>query len=87
MSDSRRHLYRPDRQQLTAETRIVLRPPKGSSRIVIILNAGGQWPPYAFFLNVDYDALHFHKYSFGIEGSQKSTLCTLLIMLTIMDDP
>ena len=49
--------------------------------------------------HVDYDALHFHigsvkstfsRYSFGREGGgsqKKSTLCTLLIMLTIMDDP
>ena len=46
----------------------------------------------------DYDALHFHtgsikstfsKYSFGREGEghKKSALCTLFIMLTIMDDP
>ena len=64
-----------------------------------LLEGRGQWPLYAF-KNVDYDALHFHtgsvkstfsKYSFGREGgrgSQKSTMCTLLlIMLTIMDDP
>ena len=31
----------------------------------------------------------FSKYSFGREGgvTKKSTLCTLLIMLIIMDDP
>ena len=52
------------------------------------------------FLNVDYDALHFHtrvaKINIfkvctllgGREGvTKKSTLCTLLIMLIIMDDP
>ena len=59
---------------------------------------GGQWPPYAF-KNVDYDALHFNTgslkinifkvlFSEGGRGShKKSTLCTLLVMLTIMDDP
>ena len=58
---------------------------------------GGQWSPYAYIM-FDYDALHFHmgtvkstfsKYSFGREGGghKKSALCTLFIMLTIMDDP
>ena len=63
------------------------------------MRGGGQWPPYAF-LNVDYDTLHFHTglgsmkiHIFkvllgGREGvTKKSTLCRLLIMLTIMDDP
>ena len=49
------------------------------------------------FLNVDYDALHFHTVIknqhfqgtlLGERGViKKSTLCTLLIMLTILDDP
>ena len=32
---------------------------------------------------------HFQSYSFSREGGghKKSTLCTLLIMLTIVDDP
>ena len=58
---------------------------------------GGQWSQYAYKL-FDYDALHFHtgsvkstfsKYSFGREGGghKKIALCTLFIMLTIMDDP
>ena len=58
---------------------------------------GGQWSPYAYIM-FDYDALHFHmgsvkstfsKYSLGREGGghKKSALCTLFIMLTIMDDP
>ena len=56
---------------------------------------GGQWPPNAF-LNVDYDSLHFHTGSLKINifeilmgGCHKksTSLCTLLIMLTIMDDP
>ena len=58
---------------------------------------GVQWPLYAF-KNVDYDALHFHtgsvkstfsKYSFGREGevTKNNTLCTLLIICTIIDDP
>ena len=53
---------------------------------------GGQWPPYAYaFKNVDlYDALlkiNIFKGLF-LEGgvTQKSTLCTLLIMLTILYD-
>ena len=57
---------------------------------------GGQWSPYAYKM-FDYDALHFHtgsvkstfsKYSFGREGGghRKSALCTLFIMLTIVDD-
>ena len=63
--------------------------------------AGGQWPPYAFIYIFYYDALHFH-YMYGViknqhfqstmlrgrEGVTKnSTSCTLLIMLTILDDP
>ena len=75
---------------------------KGSSIIVIIfknttVGGGGQWSQYAYKM-FDYDALHFHtlsvkstfaKYSFGREGGghKKSALCTLFIMLTIMDDP
>ncbi len=58
---------------------------------------GGQCSPYAYKM-FDYDALHFHtgsvkstfsKYSFCREGGghKKSALCTLFIMLTIMDDP
>ena len=60
---------------------------------------GGQGLLYAFEKCV-YDALRFSegaskstfsKYSFGMEGggSQKRNLrvCTLLIMLTILDDP
>ena len=55
--------------------------------------------PRTHFLNVDDDALHFHTGSLKINifkvlfleggrGSQKkTTLCTLLIMLTILDDP
>ena len=48
------------------------------------------------FLNVYYDALNFNKgslkstfskYSFWKGVTKKSTLCTLLIMLTILDDP
>ena len=49
------------------------------------MGGGGQWPLYAF-LNVDYDALHFHtgvtkinifKVLFweGGRGSQKRVLC------------
>ena len=46
---------------------------------------GGQWPPYAF-LNVDYDALHFHtgsvkstfsKYSFVREGGGHKKECSV----------
>ena len=64
-----------------------------------MLGGGCQWPRYAF-KNVDYDALHFHTGSLiinifkehfwegGREGvTKKSTLCTLFIMLTIMDNP
>ena len=61
----------------------------------------GEWVNcgLTLFLNVDYEALHFHMGSLKInifkvlfwEGGRghkkKSTLCTLLIMLTIMDDP
>ena len=43
------------------------------------------------FLNVYYDALHFHMGALKINifkvlfwGHKKSTLCTLLIMLTIL---
>ena len=57
-----------------------------------MLGGGGQWPLYAF-LDVDYHALYFHTRSLkinifevllgGKEGvTKKSTLCTLLIMLT-----
>ena len=57
----------------------------------------GQWSLYAF-LNVDYEALHMHTGSLkinifkvllgGRKGvTTKSTLCTLLIMLTFLDDP
>ena len=67
---------------------------KGSSRIVIIFTrvCWGEWPLYTF-LNVYYDALHFHMGSSKInifkvlfwEGVvKKSSVCTLLIML---DDP
>ena len=60
---------------------------------------GGRLPNggRTIFKNVDYDTLHFHTGSLkinifillgGREGlTKKSTLCTLLIMLTIMDDP
>ena len=61
-----------------------------------MLEGGGKWALYAF--KNDYDALHFHMGSLkinifkvlliGREGvTKKSTLCTLLIMLTILDDP
>ena len=60
------------------------------------LGGGGKWPR-TLFLNVDYDALHFHTGSLKInifkvlfwEGgvTKKSTLCTLLIMMTILGDP
>ena len=43
------------------------------------------------FFNVDYDSLHFHMGSLKINifngVTKKSTLCTPLIMLTILDDP
>ena len=62
----------------TPQPGLLLPVPKGSSRIVIIFKrvhklrwGGDQWPPYAF-LNVDYDALHFHT------GSVKSTFSKLL---------
>ena len=61
-----------------------------------MLGGGGQWSPYGY-TNFDYDALHFHrsvkstfsKYSFVREGGGHKTiaLCTLFIMLSIMDDP
>ena len=63
-----------------------------------MLGGGGQGLLYAF-KNVDYDALHFHmgvakinifKVLFWEGGrgvTKKRTLCTLLIMLIIMDDP
>ena len=62
-----------------------------------MLGGGGQWSLYAYKM-FDYDALHFHtgsvkstfsKYSFGREGGghKNSALCTVFIMLTIMDDP
>ena len=58
---------------------------------------GGSMVTYAYNM-FDYDALHFHtgsvkstfsKYSFGREGGghKKSALCTLFIILTIVDDP
>ena len=66
-------------------------------RVHSTLGGGDQWSPHAY-KKVDYDALHFHtglvkstlsKYSFGREGGghKNSALCTLFIMLTILDDP
>ena len=74
---------------------------KGSSLIVIIFKIPHRvcWEGGGSMVTVfDYDALHLHtgsvkstfsKYSFGREGGghKKSALCTLFIMLTIMDDP
>ena len=51
-----------------------------------------------FYKKVDHDALHFHTGSLKIKffkvlfwdggrGLQKRVLCTLLIMLAIVDDP
>ena len=59
------------------------------------MGGGGQWPPYTF-LNVDYDALHFHTGSLKINIFQSMLLGgreggghekEFLIMLTILDDP
>ena len=57
---------------------------------------GGQWQPYAF-KNIDSDALLFRIGSIKINifkvlfweggGHKKNTLCMLLLMFIIMDDP
>ena len=74
---------------------------KGSSKIIIIFKRVGSTHSTmgegfngrcALFNDVDYYALYMHKSNFqstllGGRGHKKSTLCTLLIMLTIMDDP
>ena len=70
---------------------------KWSSRIVIIFTrvhsmlggGGGQWPPYAFF-NVESLKVNIFKVLFlggWGSGHKNSTLCTLFIALTILDDP
>ena len=72
---------------------------RGSSKIVITFTSVHRVDGRrTLFDNVDYDALPFHtgvvkkstfsKYSFGREGvTKKNTLCALLIMMTILDDP
>ena len=69
----------------------------GSSRIVTIVageRVNGHCMLFLMFINMmhcifirDVKNQHFQGSLLGGKGSHKKTLCTLLIMLTILDDP
>ena len=55
------------------------------SRLAI---AAGLWRTAILHFDMGYSESTFSKYAFGRRGSQKkSTLCTLVKMMTILDDP